>query len=347
MKYDITFMIPFSGYRKYFTRLEYFKKSGLVNPGGKKVALKAIVGDENIPNIENGWPDWLDVEIIKNRRHHVAAKMYEYFAKMSPADLNSRWYTKFDDDTFNDVSGLVDNLDKYFDYQKEYYICADIMPHEHPIETKNAVKNGYKDWFIKGHPPVWHEKEGSIISYAAMDKILSNPGSVALMRDRGLVEDGWGDITFSYAARAAKIYCSDANFVTSKNLVGCHSYFGGCYNHTHFIAPDISSTKHIIDIIQDDVDNVLMNNYQYTVLDKNLEPSGTIIFNSDATITYHDDNFKIWSFKNDQLKIFDEGGRPICFFNVTDIDMLNGRFLRGGNTFILRRINSLSDRIKL
>lgn len=342
MKYDLMLMIPFTGaLPKYLDRLEFFKKYGLVNPGTKKIGLKAIVGADEVPGITSGWPSWLDVEVIKNDATHVASKMYEYFYKIRLEELDSRWYAKIDDDSVNDLDKLINNLDHYYDYSREYYVCADVWRDEHPIDVDCAIKSGFGSWFVPDRKvPIWREKEGSFISLGAMQRILQTPAAVNIMKLRAGIHDGSGDLAFAYAARAAKIYPLDCEFLNSEPRMGKYSVFGGKYNHIHYVAPDINPRNA----------DLLMGKYRTNrifgpwVLFDNWQSLECLHFNEDNTITPFKDDRCFWIFEDEKLLFLNENGKNSYEFNTVHADdVIEYNLIREKKNLFLRKVHARTD----
>jgi hypothetical protein len=246
--YDIEFVIPISLSKKYLWRLDDFKKIGVINPANRKAVVTLLSGNEieksDLPGIEeyilDEWDERIDVRIHRGGTMNSATKLYDYFSKMKKID--ARWICKFDDDSCNDIDALVTGLDRDFDSDREYYIMAERREECHDIDKEIACKHGFGHWWCHMHKAVWHEKEGSIVSAACMQRILDDPVAVKMMEERAAVSDGWGDIMLAYAARAVKVRPSDASFLSANSDVFNYTHFGGSRAHIHFVARDIDPT---------------------------------------------------------------------------------------------------------
>jgi hypothetical protein len=249
-KYDIEFILPVSNKDQYRQRLLDFKKIGLLNVQNKKVLVDLLIGPERVKNINDGWPSNVDVKTIPGEHRSETAKIYNFFADLRLEDADrSRWYTKFDDDSVNDVSGLVDHLDLEYDHNRDYYIVTEFRPEQHKYEDRILHELGYQRWF-RPHKmnTLWHELEGSIVSQAGLKRILSNETAVTLMRRRAEIPEGYSDYCLACAARICKIYPSDAYFLSKDPLIGEFSLFGGFLTHLHAISHD--RNVHAYDLLQ-------------------------------------------------------------------------------------------------
>ena len=102
-------------------------------------------------------------------------------------------------------------------------------------------KLGYSNWLDTIKKTVIHEWEGSITSQAAMKRIISNPIAKRYFQERATIDRGLVDQLFGIAARIAKVYATDAWFMTKNAAVSEFSLFGGPFNHVHYISSIMAS----------------------------------------------------------------------------------------------------------
>lgn len=236
--YDLEIVVPISLNKpKYAQRFEDFKKYGLLNLNNKKILLTLLVGTENVNIIS--WHKNIDIQIISHHANHPAAKIYGYYSQYNKELLdNIRWFAKFDDDSITDVNALVDYLDYEFDWWKEYYIAADVVPCGRTVSECALLQE--VEFKYSFHKSIYHEWEGCVISNRAMKTILNNKKSMHIMKKRSLIEKEFGDICLAIAARLCKIHPVKAYFMTKNPKLKDFTLMGGHLAHIHFMARDIN-----------------------------------------------------------------------------------------------------------
>ena len=248
-QYDLELILPVCNKNQYGRRLADFKKYGLLNIKDKKVRVDLLVGPEKFrENPKEGWPSGVDVTVVVEKQTPETAKIYNYLSTWTAEDaLRSRWFAKFDDDSINDLSHLVDMLDLEYDHQREYYIVTEFRHEQHKYEDNLLRKMGFERWFRQRNP-LWHELEGSVASQAAMKRIVENKTAMKFMKERSKILEGYSDYCLACAARICKIYPSDAYFLSKDPQIGQFSMLGGHLAHIHTISHD--RAPHAFDLLQ-------------------------------------------------------------------------------------------------
>jgi hypothetical protein len=247
VKYDIEIVLPVTAIKeKYIARFNDLKKYGILNIQDKKVLITLLQGNEYIAG-EQGWPKGVSVQVVSGSHSQETAKVYEFFGKYKPENLNARWVAKIDDDTCNDVSALVDHLDNNYDHERDYYVITEFRREQWKQEDEILKKIGFAHWF-RPKNPIYHELEGSIVSYAGMHKILSDSKARQFMQLRGQIPDGYSDYALACAARICKIYPVEASFMSKDPLLGDFSLFGGHLSHIHEMCQD--KHPHTFDLLK-------------------------------------------------------------------------------------------------
>lgn len=258
--YDLEVLIPICTINnKYKTRAEFFKKYGLFNIDDKKIIIKALHGpNDDIQEFDKNWPENIIVKMIKMPVDDAAQKIYSYYYKFIKTEIEeSRWFIRVDDDSVTDVSGLLNNLDEYFDHTKEHYLVTELRNDVNDID-KNLIKfMGYEKWY--DHTVPLHELECGIVSQATMKSVINTPKSMKFFHYRHAINGGWGDHGFALAAKFAKIYPINAFFLNANNDLDIvhSSLFDGHLNHVHLIAPDKNN------ILCEIITNKLNNNNKF------------------------------------------------------------------------------------
>jgi len=354
MKYDIQIIIPVSAHFPYTQRLENFKKYALQNVGDKKVLLTLLIGLERMDRANEGWPDGVDVEIVGGQQNHHASKIIEYFLNYQRID-SVRWVAKFDDDCLNDITNLVDNLDKDYDHTGEYYVVTEFRADVEPSDTDALHKAGYSHWVESPNRTskgIYHELEGSIISNGAMKKILKTPDSIRFLKTRIQQYPGHTDVPLAHAARMAKICASEAWFITQHPLIGAFSYFGnGPFNHIHYVAQD--RNPRTFDVVK----RLLLEPYEepeksiYEVLrggefifaakHNQFKPYCIMNFMDNGIIRNTGSaNESIWLINGKNVEILNDRADPTTVLEYKgDNNYMEGRFLQDPNvTHFIRRL---------
>lgn len=237
--YDIEFVMPVSGNDKYLQRLEDFKKTGLQCIDNYKVLLTLLVGKEEIPDIENGWSDNLEVRVIPSELDHCACKVYNYYSNYLDnynKSIKSNWHMRIDDDSMTNVRVLMSNIDDLNYKEKEYYLVAELFTGDSRVEWD--LINKYE---ISIKQPIFHEVECCLASQKCLETVLNTPLIKDLFLDRSQVEDGYTDICFIVALRHLGFFPMKVAFL-------CHTYDTYAFineevAHIHHVEHDRNSSQ--------------------------------------------------------------------------------------------------------
>jgi hypothetical protein len=136
----------------------------------------------------------------------------------------------------NDISGLMYNLESFFDHEREYHLTGDINWDVQEIERNLLTQLGFDHWYKipENTPP--HEYEVSITSNAAMKRILANEKARSYFRLRKEIPEGYGDHGLCFCARMEKIHPITVKFLTVRSELHNFSEFNGHLNHIHWIS---------------------------------------------------------------------------------------------------------------
>lgn len=351
--HDINFVLPISVSKDiYSQRLIDFKKFGIINVKDKKVLVTLLKGTETIDNFDIGWQDNVTVELISSEYNDVIQKTYDYFANLNAP--KARWTAKIDDDSFNDVSSLVDNLDKNF-LNKDVYVCCYLnkVDYQLHVEKKSLIELGYKEW-ITPEVSLWHEWEASFISKDCLLKIINNKDSVELLKMRSKVSGGVTDACLAFAARIAGLAMADAHFVTNMPLIGHFSGLGGCYNHIHFVSRLSGGLHHSGEknghfafdffrrLVEKDYDVKVYDNFlnqEYLFMGKDSVPLGVFNFKENGLVygKKHENEF-LWCIKDDKFLFLNSRGVPTGEFLIENGKVEKGTSLITHSDIFLRKL---------
>lgn len=240
MKYDAEIVMLVCS--KFSSRIEDFKKYGLVNIKNRKLKLNIITSDETIEGVEKNWPEQIDVNLISKPSPEYVNNLYSFFVDYDYENMDAKWLIKLDDDSCTDVDGLLSNLESFYDCDEPYYLAATCS------RFKDFGANGRENWVVphyidsfgKYKPIAYnlkHEVECCVVSHAAIKKILKNEQSRILLTKRCELEGGCTDCALAFASSLAKVYPIDCPFITHYPTLEKFSLFsGGVKNHIHLIA---------------------------------------------------------------------------------------------------------------
>lgn len=240
--YDIEFVLPITGGDRYLQRVADFKKFGLMNIRNRKVRLKVLT-DKSVPDkiANEGWPEKVDV-IVKKYNHpegnSATPKIYSCYLDYLKESLDDcRWYAKVDDDSINDVDGLVTSLDLDHDHNREDYLVAEpIYDISWERKVLKRVDPSYLRWGRFKRPA--HEWEISVFAQRAMKTMFNDQKAVDFLRYRLAVYGGNGDTGMGIMARICKINAAVSVFMSQYPFLPMFSLLGGPLNHIHYMSRD-------------------------------------------------------------------------------------------------------------
>jgi hypothetical protein len=240
MKYDLDIVMPVCG--RFIDRVEDFKKYGLINFKNRKVKLNLILSNEEIENIENGWPSELDLNLVKNETADYVQNTYKFFFNLQPEDIDARWIMKIDDDSCTDIDGLVANLDEFYDHEGMYYLAASCSRFE-GCGVGGREGSAIREYFdaFENYKPIayllWHEIEACVISNTTIKYLLENERFKKFLKRRCEILGGTTDCGLNFASAMAKVYPIDCPFLTHFPSLENFSIFSdGIKNHIHMIS---------------------------------------------------------------------------------------------------------------
>lgn len=237
MTYDLEILMPTETSSDVIkNRIADFKKYGLTEIGDHKLRLICLTSKGNDPAIlETGWPEGVTVDVVETPYNHVAQRIYYFYDKLIDPD-SAKWFMRLDEDSMNDIGGIMKNLENYFDPDREYHIGGEFN-FDYVATEYNILKSlGFGWWFDLEIPP--HEHEVSITSQAAMKRIFSTQKAKDYFRLRHMFADGHGDHGLCFAARMSKIYHTSVRFLSREPYLIHYSKYGGKLNHIHWIGRD-------------------------------------------------------------------------------------------------------------
>jgi hypothetical protein len=240
--YDIEIVVPAE--LEFKQRFIDFKNHGILNIGNTKIKLVLLVSNDNseesIKELEDGWPKEIeDVSIVRTPYKHVAQRIYYYYDSI--IDPNSaRWFMRIDEDSINDISGLMKNLEDLFDPDRDHHLTGQLCYDLYELEMHVMKSLGFHHWYEHAATVPPHEHEISITSQAAMKRIFSNETAKRYFNLRKDIKGGYGDHGLCLCARMTKIHPTIASFLTVKSEIVNFSTFGGCRNHIYWISRDRS-----------------------------------------------------------------------------------------------------------
>jgi hypothetical protein len=233
MEYDLEIVVPVSS--KYIQRLEDFKKYGLINIGEKRVLVNLVLSAEKIDGIETGWPENVDAKSFTYKKNDYASNIYKHFLEMEP---KARWIMKIDDDSCTDVSGLLKNIETYYDPKERCYLAASCSRFENVAVggREFELRELYEEFFGPNFLMFQHEIECCVISGAGLRHIVSDERARKFLEKRIDLFGGATDVGLPFAALLAKMPPVDLPFATHFPSMEQFSLFGGRLNHIHMVS---------------------------------------------------------------------------------------------------------------
>jgi hypothetical protein len=252
MAYDLEVVVPVCG--RFSSRLDDYKKYGLVNIKNRKVLVNLIVSGEKLKGLEEGWNPNLSINLINNSDSDYVKNIYKFYLTIDPDKISSRWFIRLDDDSCTDVDGLVSNLDLFYCWEHPYYLGhlkdfnnalmgeeGQLYPeYKHLLEEYSSFASLLKN-----------EVECAVLSRTALSNILKNEKAYRLLKFRAGLEGGYTDAVLAVSSAIAKVYPIDCPFITYLPLINEFSLIGGVKNHIHLVRRT-SEGENFTDIVSTD-----------------------------------------------------------------------------------------------
>ena len=277
---------------KFKSRLDDFKKYGLVNIGNRKVLLNLLFSNEDVEDAEKGWHENIKVRVVRSDCPNYVSNIYRFYAKIDPENIECRWLARVDDDSCTDVDGLVSNLDEFYDWRESFYLASS------PTEFRAALDGDEGNLFpeyshlLENYGRISHllknEIESGVISAFALNRIMKNEDSVNLIKFRSKLYGGYGDCVVAVAAALAKVYPIDCPFMTHLPELHNFSLVGGVLNHIHMIARNLEGENFTWDRASNEQFVLLTKiiDKNPTEVEKSLEGSRFLFETKDVLTTY-------------------------------------------------------------
>lgn len=230
-------------------RIDDFKKYGLLNIGDCSVRVNILVSGENIEGLEEGWGRVKEVKVVQNESPEYVANLYRFYLSVNPSDPDCRWLIRVDDDSCTDVSGLIENLDRFYGSDREFCL-GDLHPLRNALNgSEGEVYREYSSLlgeYERFSSLMSVEIECGVMSRAALTRVLSDKRSRDLIEKRASLPGGYGDCVVALASAMARVYPIGCPFLSHEPLLHEFSLLGGVRNHIHMISrgPDAENFSH-------------------------------------------------------------------------------------------------------
>jgi hypothetical protein len=250
--YDMSFILCVSDFtcsittmqiENYSTRLDKFKECGLMNIGDKKVKVFLLVGNEEMPTVEEGWQ--CDTEVVRCDFWHNAPKTNHFFAEMTKSQINSsRWFMKIDDDSTTNVSALIDKIDEDFSWHNNVNITSE----ECNLRVMEGVSRPQDDMYIsliresdyaaiiEDRDKNWklHEWEHNILSGSAVKHILNKGINTGiLLKSLKYGNSGRSDHLITLLSNLSDIPFEKVKYMAYLPYIG--DFISGKMLHIHYL----------------------------------------------------------------------------------------------------------------
>lgn len=227
-------MMPICNKGKYLEKFLDFKKYGFLNLKDKKVKFTLVSSQTENFKKDQIYSNWTcqpeEIIYLKSPFEDAPSKIHWYYLNYLKKDRElARWWIKIDDDTANNVSEIINELDKEYDWKDDYYIGTYIhcctSHFEHNVIKSTKIKN----------VPYAHEWEMCVVSHSALQKITDscyfNNVLIERLKDKG----GWGDRILAVISILEKIHPIDNYFLSYDCPLNNFSILTGKHiHHIHF-----------------------------------------------------------------------------------------------------------------
>ena len=251
--YDLEILLPVHPTGRWLDRLNAFRRFGLLGGEQLRVRLVLLCGTHPLDEALHQASAWVGVEsvaVINGTSDGAAAKVYDYYANILPAqELRARWYLRVDDDSLTDVRRLVSHLDYTFYWRHVLHLAGTLGSDVDP--TYQVVLHDLRaDRHLKGagHCLAYHEREVSVTSHGAFRRILGNRLAREFLRRVALLPAGADDHCLAIAARLTGIPTAPVPFLTADCRIEEFAAFsptGDGFFHIHHLSPDNAEMWHL------------------------------------------------------------------------------------------------------
>lgn len=236
--FDAEIAILVSESPNFIKRLDILFEYGLRNCKKHNVLVKLIkqAGHHKKDHLlEKYTTDTLKFQNVFYSFDEPAQKRFNYYLDLTEEDIQqARWFIFIDDDTVTDIDKTIENLDEWFDWTDNAYCSGELMNNHQSQEWEIASLMGKSKWYSHGKGP-YHEWEICCLSQSALRKIKNNPKSNRVLALRSKIATGWGDHCMGLAARLAKIYPVQVDFLSANPMILESVFLEGEISHFHRI----------------------------------------------------------------------------------------------------------------
>jgi len=302
--HDLEILIPADvGKENIEKRFEDFKKVGLLNINDYDIKIVLATPPTNSDSLAENWDQRLTVEILKTPYHHVSQRIAYYYSDYVNPD-NSRWFMRIDEDSLNNIDGIMKKLDSMYDHNGIYHIVAETEGDIHPIEAKILEGLGFS-WWWENNGVLEHEWEISITSNFAMKSIINHDLCKKFLKIRQEIPTGYGDRALSYCARMLKIYPMRSVFLTKNPEILDFSIFGGIRHHIHEISHERNNV--LLNYFKLFFDSEKDSNYsnQFCILKLEWNNFSEVIqLHPNKIVLCNKEKFGLWSSDNNTINMW-------------------------------------------
>lgn len=244
--YDLEILLPVHPTGHWLDRLDAFRQFGLL--GGEQLRVRLVLLCSTYPLDEalhdvSAWPGVESIVVVNGTSDQAAAKIYDYYANVLPAqELQARWYLHVDDDSLTDVHRLVSHLDYTFYWRHTLHLAGTLNSDVDPI-YQVVLRDLRADRHLQGagHCLAYHESEVSVTSHGAFRRILGNRLAREFLRRVALLPGGSSDQCLAIAARLTGTPTTPVPFLTAHCQLDEFAAFapsGDGFFHIHHLSPD-------------------------------------------------------------------------------------------------------------
>lgn len=215
-------------------RVDYLKEFGLLNTRGRKLHLTLLASEGDgihEQDIAAGWPAGIHVTLLEMSSCEPIPKINGYYLWLATARLNARWHLRVDDDSINDIDGLLNYADTHFPDCAVHLMTMPIMHAPHYfvefLEANNLEMTTYRG-----------EYEASLTSNRAMQTMFANPRAMSFLEETAQRFLRPGDVALAMAMHICGVPAAGCPIMTKDFRHSELSLLGGPFCHVHYVEWD-------------------------------------------------------------------------------------------------------------
>lgn len=226
--YDLNVILAIKAGESFRTRLEHFKKLGLINVKDRRAHVTLLLNRSHrrhCSELAAGW-NGVPVSLLEMASPQPISKVNGFYLWLRNADLHSKWHLRVDDDSITDVDRLLCFAETRFGDA-----AIHLMASPSYIESGPPI---FADYFAQHKmriPTMAHEHKASLTSIAALEVVLNNTQACSFLEETGLLFERPADRALALAMHLCNVPTSSCSIMTKVFAQTEMSLTGGRYAH--------------------------------------------------------------------------------------------------------------------